>query len=955
MNAGLEISDVNARRAIDAPPDAPLLAITGHAASGKTETLARRYVALLARDPSLTIGATLVTAPRGESAAALAARIDALLPAARAVERGRQGRYLGVRLDRLAFDMLAEHATLTNLAYDLEAIGEYDAQEIFERAIAPLFSADWNDYLGPDIDPEIPGLRAPDRFAVAVLRLIRKLRDAHMSPDAFLAAALRGATAFYASPPNLAAPALLLATKDEHRDALAVGDAELERQRRRELDLAKIIAKVYRSYIEELVRHGCLTASDAIAEATRLLEEHPAIARTYRSRFRIALVDDAHDLATGDFRLLIAIFGKKLTGVTVAGDPAAATQTFAGARPERVFGAAAVTLPLQANYRVPEQIAAAAAAVLDPQRAAPLPPGDAVRLQRAETPTAEAAFVADDIAARIAAGTPLGRIAVLHRSLRTLGIYEDALVDRDIPVALCGDAALFARHDTLDALALLWSTVDPFAHAWLLRVLQLPQLGLSDASLALLCGEPASSQALLFDLPPEESDGTRRWDRRRDLRLGTNVVRGDRDAELEPEARARLAAFRARRADWQRLTRTAGAAQAATAIVTGGGTFEPRPGETGARTRRRSAVVNELLATIARFAERHPAAELAAALAYCERIARSETGPALRDSADDAVAVAAIDAVKGRRFERVYVVDVRAGSFPPYYVPDAFLFSPTYGMIPKESVGEAVTARTAKFTWYAHHARLRDNYSREDRRALAVALCRADVGVTVSASGRPTRGIAAPELLVELQALRPGLAGAARSATETSAPIAHAPSSEPKPVDRSAPNADSPPSTAGSAAACREAAGERRAVIAADRLAEMLECTRCAPRRTIPAALEASFTLLSGRLPSSDERVEERDVAFAFPLGSAIVFGTVPALLRHDHRLYVALAGRNPAAASLAIAGLGGRAADDGFFVETADGVFSGPYPVAGATALARAGEVLAGTRDPRCHEHEDR
>ena len=387
----LDIADVNARRAIDAPADAPLLAIVGRAASGKTETLARRYVALLARDPALPIDGTIVTAARAVSAAALATRIDALLPSGRAAERVRTGRYVGTGLDRLAFDILADQATLTGLAYDLEAIDAYDAEEIFERAIEPLFSAEWTEYLGPDIDPEIPGLRAPDRFAGAVLRLIRKLRDAQMSPDAFLDAALRGATAFYANPPNLGAPALLFATKDEHRGALAVDASELDRQRRREVDLAKIITKIYRSYLSELVAHGCLTPSDAVAEATRLLEDHPALARLYRGRFRVALVDDAHDLPTGDFRLLTAIFGKSLAGVTVAGDPDAATATFAGARPERVFGAAAQTLRLEANYRVPGQIAAAVRAVLDPQHSAPLPPGNAVRLHRAATP-ADCAF-----------------------------------------------------------------------------------------------------------------------------------------------------------------------------------------------------------------------------------------------------------------------------------------------------------------------------------------------------------------------------------------------------------------------------------------------------------------------------------------------------------------------------------------------------------------------------------
>jgi superfamily I DNA/RNA helicase len=935
--SGGDIADVNARRAIDVPADAPLLAITGRAASGKTETLARRCAALLGRDPTLGVGATIVTAPHAEGARALAERIAPLLPPARAAECARDGRYFGCRLDRLAFDMLAEHATLTNLAYDLEAIDAYDAEEIFERAIAPLFSADWNEFLGPDIDPEIPGLRAPDRFAAAVHRLIRKLRAAQISPDGFLAYALRGAATFYANPPNLSAPALLFATKDEHRGALAVGASELDRQRRRELDLAKIISKVYRSYLEELVTHGCLTPSDAIAEATRLLDEHPALARTYRQRFRIALVDDAQDLPTGEFRLLAAIFGKTLAGVTIAGDPQAATETFAGARPDRVFGAAALTLRLQANYRVPAQIAAAAAALLDPQHAPQIPLGDAVRLHRAATPADEAAFVADSIAAHIAAGTPPGRIAVVHRSLRTLAAYENALVDRNIPVALNGDPALFVRHETLDALALLQSTVDPFAHAWLLRVLQLPLLGLSDASLAILCGEPASPQALLFDLPPDEGDGSRRWDRRRDLRLGTNVVRGDRDAELEPEIRDRLIAFRARRAAWQRLARTAGVADAARAIVTDGGMYESWPNETAARTRRRTAVVDALLETLARHARRNRGSDLAAALGYCERIARGESGPALADAAVDAVVVGAIDAVKARRFDRVYVVDVRAGSFPPYYVPDAFLFSPTYGMIPKDSVGDAVTARTAKFTWYAHQAKLRENYSREDRRALAVALTRADVAVTVSASGRPTRGVAAPELLVELQSLRPELARF-----------------EPSPPS----NAAGAPAAANvrQRQTAREAATEQHiAVLAVERVAEMLACVRCAPRRIIPAAVEAAFTLLSGRLPATDERIEERDVAFAFALGPAVVYGTASALVRHERQLYIALAQHNALAAALAIRGLAGRVRGDLFFVETSDGVLSGPHAVAAVESLDRASDVLCGRLAPLCPLHEKR
>ncbi len=658
----------------------------------------------------------------------------------------------GETLDALAFELLRAHPLETGLALDLERVDPLDAEEIFERAAAPLFSAEWSDWLGPDVDPEIAGLRMPSRFASAALRLIRKLRDAGIDDESFLAMALRGATAFYANPPNLASPLLVAATKDEHRAALAVGPSELDRQRRRELDLAKILARLYRAYVDELVRRGCLTAGDALVEATRLLDGRPAIARALRHRLRVAFVDDAHDLSAAALRFLHALFGDALDGVSVAGDPSAATQTFAGARPERLFGRAATAVVLEARALHP-QIAAVARAVIDGAGVAAVPAGDAVRVVRAGDRAAEATAIAERVDALIARGTSPGRIAVVHRTLRTLAPFERALVDRDVPVALAGDPALFERADVLDALAMLWVAADPFQHVWTLRTLQTPMLRLSDASIAILCGEPANPQPVLFELPQDDASSDRRWDRKRDIRLGTNLLRGDRDTDLSDEARARVEAFRARRARWTAWLRATDVATAARAIVDDAGLVRLRTGETPARARLRAALVDRVLALIAVRARRHPDDDLAAVLAYCARLANGEAGPEIADEAHDAVAVAAVERIVHRRFDHVFVVDARAGAFPPYYVPDAFLFSTTYGMIPKECAGDAPAARTAKFTWYEHHAKPRAAYVREQRRLFAAAMCRADAGVTVSASGRATRGNAAPELAAEIAAL----------------------------------------------------------------------------------------------------------------------------------------------------------------------------------------------------------
>ena len=728
-------------RAVALPAEHGLIAFTGPPTSGKTEALVRRFCALVTADPALAGGAIL-TAARADGARALASRI--------AAASGHAAR--GATLDVLALELLRAHPLETGLALDLELIDPLDAEEIFERAAAPLFSAEWSDWLGADVDPEIAGLRTPARFADAALRLIRKLRDAGIGEEAFRAVALRGATTFYANPPNLTSPALLSATKDEHRASLAVDAVELERQRRRELDLAKILARLQRAYADELVRRGCLTASDVLVEATALLENRPAIARGLRRRLRVAFVDDAHDLPAAALRFLRALFGDALDGLTIAGDRDAATQTFAGARPEGLFGRAATAVALPPRTLHP-QIVALARGVIDADPARPVPAGEAVRVLRVVDRRAEASEVAARIVALLDAGTPPARIAVLHRTLRTLGLYEEELLARNVPLALAGDPALFARADVLDALALLWTAVDPFHNVWTLRVLQTPMLRLSDASIATLCGEPANPQPALFALPEGETEGDRRWDRKRDLRLGTNLLRGERDADLSAAACARLAAFRLRRERWTRWLRTTSVEAAARAIVEDGGLLLPRAVETPARARLRATLIARLLDTIAAYAARHPFDDLGGALAYCGRLEAGERGPELIDERDDAVVVAAVDRVLARRFDHVFIVDARAGAFPPYYVPDAFLFSATYGMIPKECAGDAVAARTAKFTWYEHTAKPRAAYVREQRRLFAAAMGRADLSVTITASGKPTRGIAAPELASEVAAL----------------------------------------------------------------------------------------------------------------------------------------------------------------------------------------------------------
>jgi superfamily I DNA/RNA helicase len=312
---------------------------------------------------------------------------------------------------------------------------------------------------------------------------------------------------------------------------------------------------------------------------------------------------------------------------------------------------------------------------------------------------------------------------------------------------------LYEFIDVEDALGALWSVADPFRHDWLLRNLESPWLALSDNSIATLCEEPVDVQTPLFEVQSDTSEQRgRRWDRQRDFRLAWNVLRGDRDADLTSEARDRLQAFRRTRSVWLEQERGLPVGQLARRIVEDSVLADC---SSNARDRLRRALAERLLADIDAFVTTRPRATLRDYLLHAEHVAASNAD-LLRIAPFDAGAVALLDveAAKGREFSQVFVVDVRAGAFPRYYVPDAFQFSPRYGMIPKENVGEAATAtRTAKFTYFQYKLYVRTRYYTEERRALYCAVTRARDRVSITASGRATRGAGAPEFLEELRAL----------------------------------------------------------------------------------------------------------------------------------------------------------------------------------------------------------
>jgi superfamily I DNA/RNA helicase len=673
------------RRAVDASFD-DALAIVGAAGTGKT-------VALRAR---------IERAPRlGEP---FVAGLDAPTP---------------LRFHSLAREVLSETGEEVRLIDDVEG------EALFETAAAPLLAME-SELLDLQIDPEVPGLRSPQRFLESAFRLARRLSDALISPDAFLESSLAGATKFYANPPNLAHPDLIYSTKSEYRNSLAVSTPELQRQYRREIDLAKLLAQLFRAYARVAQDGRCATGRDAVALAIERLRADSAVAGRIRSRYPLAFIDDAQDLTAGELRLLQAIYGKDLAGVTLAGDPAGELR--ADARREHVFEIVPQQIELTERYR----------------------PRPRAAVSRPTTQVQEAHEIAGHVAELLRGGAAPEQIAVLLRSVGAPTLYENALLDRDIPVQIAGDYNLFSDRRALDALALLWNVSDPFRHDWLLRTLANPAMALSDASLAVLCGEPADLQTVLFEEEPQHAPSApRERDPERAKRLGLNFLQGRCDETLSEIAHARVQRFRALREEWSVAQSRLSFEEFARLVWSEGLAREGAP--ESARARAQASILHRLLERLSAFFHEHPEAALADVLADAERRATSDLEACSPLEGDGFVHLLDVESARGRAFDHVIVANARAGAFPRWYAPDAFLFSPKLGIVPKDNVGDAKASRTAKFTYYVHRVKARERYNAQERRAFNDALHRAKESLFVTAWGRATRGMSAPEFLEELR------------------------------------------------------------------------------------------------------------------------------------------------------------------------------------------------------------
>ena len=226
------------------------------------------------------------------------------------------------------------------------------------------------------------------------------------------------------------------------------------------------LASVYAAY-EELRRERHLIDFESVLELTAaILIDNRAAADQVRDTFRHFVVDEYQDVNPLQKLLLDTWLGDR-DDLCVVGDPHQVIYSFTGATPSYLTGFAAefpgaTVVRLVRDYRSTPQVVAVANQLvrsrLPGQHAALVaqrPPGPQPLLTEYPDDTHEAAGLAVQVQALLAAGVPAREIAVLVRVNADTERFELALAEAGVPYVVRGAERFYERPVVRQALVLL--------------------------------------------------------------------------------------------------------------------------------------------------------------------------------------------------------------------------------------------------------------------------------------------------------------------------------------------------------------------------------------------------------------------------------------------------------------------------------------------------------------------
>ncbi|MBR4425610.1 MAG: UvrD-helicase domain-containing protein [Oscillospiraceae bacterium] len=223
---------------------------------------------------------------------------------------------------------------------------------------------------------------------------------------------------------------------------------------------------IFSGYLYQQKKCFGLDYNDLIKLTLYLFQRDADIRLKWQRRLEYILIDEFQDIDALQYELMDALcaYHKNLF---LVGDPDQTIYTWRGANVKYLLDFPARhpgthTILMTENYRSTPQILAVANSLIEKNRdrvekvlRPTRPDGPRVLCHHAKSAEAEADWIAGQIAALHAAGTPYRDITVLYRAHYVSRAVEEALLRAKIPYAISSGVPFFARAEIKDALSYL--------------------------------------------------------------------------------------------------------------------------------------------------------------------------------------------------------------------------------------------------------------------------------------------------------------------------------------------------------------------------------------------------------------------------------------------------------------------------------------------------------------------
>ena len=250
------------------------------------------------------------------------------------------------------------------------------------------------------------------------------------------------------------------------------------------------IAKVYREYEKQMRANNALDFDDLLVKTVQLLETQPEILEYYQERFRYIMVDEYQDTNTVQFRF-VSLLARRYRNLCVVGDDDQSIYKFRGANIknilnfENVFEDAHI-IKLEQNYRSTDNILQAANSVIcnnygrkDKALWTKQEKGDALVFRQFENEYEEAEYVVRDIQRHVREGErSYNEHAILYRTNVQSRVFEEQLVNANIPYKIFGGINFYARKEVKDILAYLKTIDNGKDDLAVRRIINVPRRGI---------------------------------------------------------------------------------------------------------------------------------------------------------------------------------------------------------------------------------------------------------------------------------------------------------------------------------------------------------------------------------------------------------------------------------------------------------------------------------------------